>query len=149
MRQVIALTALLAVGCGTAEEWAPGPETAFLGRLWVEVFAGDGWHPAILWVEGDDLDPECDGKGWARGDDCVDGQLLLADLAAVAIWPGARLDETALAHEFAHARLFQQTGDADPAHLSDAFQPGGSVQRGEAWLRTEHDAGNVPAALLR
>lgn len=149
--RTVALLVLMLVGCGTTEEYVGVSEQdAFLQRLWAGIFDGPGGVPHVQWEEGDRLDPECSGRGWLATDgvNCVDGATYLAGLVAVARWPGGQLWQTALAHEFGHARDLAWGSDGDPDHQSAAFQPGGDVWRGEVWLRQETEQGRVPDGML-
>lgn len=135
-----ALLGLLVVGCGGS---GFTEEEGRLNQLWRVVFDGPGAAPHVEWVEGARL--TCDpmgfgpGTGWEMVDGegisrCVDGNTVYADYVQVARWPGMALRQSALAHEFAHAVDEARGRAPDWQHAGAAFQPGGAVEAGEAWL---------------
>lgn len=149
MKRAILALVLLTIGCGTTEEFVhTTEEEAFLQRLWIGIFAGTPeTTPHVEWIEGGD--EACDGHGQKlETGGCRNGTTLTKWYVQVWRWPGLYMEQSALAHEFAHARDMQQGGDGDPWHRTGPFQPGGDVWRGEVWLRQEREQGRMPAHLV-
>lgn len=133
------LVSLGLVGC--VPEPPLDPERGMVIDLWTQVFQGPGAAPIVEWIEGAQLD--CDGghgpnTGWLKPgtDRCRDGSTRSRIWIQVARWDSMTLAESALSHELGHvlSLALDPEGDGDPEHVSPAFQPGGAVQQGEAWL---------------
>jgi hypothetical protein len=76
--------------------------------------------PSVRWVAGQ---PECNGVAWKDGLRCIAGTFTEAmpDEIQVAVWPGAAVSQTSLAHEARHWLLFVTTGNAHPTHDGDFY----------------------------
>jgi hypothetical protein len=131
MRTTLALLVLM-MGCGYREEVALFEEDFLLEKLWAVVFDGPELAPSVEWI----TDLDCGGGwGWTVEDGrCVDGTTWGPRYVQVARRDGEMPGRWSLAHEFAHARDLWAGGDGDPHHTSAAYQPGGTVSQGEAWL---------------
>lgn len=94
--------------------------------IWVDVYRMD-WakRPRVVWVVG---------QSFAHNGAPVAG---IADQRAVtvAFSPGARVSETAFAHELRHASRRTLGVDPDGKHLSGDWQPGGIVAQAQEALK--------------
>ena len=133
MKRFIVALAVVS-GCGAAQVPTTDENVVF-EQLWTEVFQeSPRTVPVVLWVE--DLDAECDGKGKvSETGGCINGQAPDSSTVLLARWPGMKLWESTVSHEFAHAQNMLHGDNGDAWHRTSPFQPGGTVDVGVNWLR--------------
>jgi hypothetical protein len=97
-------------------------------RLILQTFGAPEPGPLVQW----NRELDCaSGTGWLhpdRPDHCVRG-LHHEGTLIVALWPGADLAQTSLAHETCHFVEWARSGDGDPGHRGPCFVPGGLVEQ--------------------
>lgn len=123
-------------GCATLKQYKPkdGSEQA----VWIiwRSYGRTDHPPLIRWKEGDALnceDPNSGKPGFKTIVGCREGFTWTPFDVWVA-WHGeASFSETALAHELMHSAQLRE-GIVDPLHKTQAFQPGGAVDRANGLL---------------
>jgi hypothetical protein len=145
---LVLTSAALSNGCSVQ---GPGPDNALdvlamedieagqgeAVRIILQTFAQQGPGPVVRWQRRLDC---AVGTGWrydAAGP-CVRGIHREGEVT-IAIWPGADLAQTSLAHEICHWTDWVRGGDGDPDHLGPCFGPDGLVEQANTALWQTHD----------
>jgi hypothetical protein len=123
------------------EAWReiPPPPHSDQATAVVTAFYGTVGTPDIHWYGGDGL-TGCDpgAVGWvitgSTPPRCVGGLELEGSVLVADAPDWMLLHDTGLAHELAHMRNWEVTGDDDVGHQSHWFVPGGEVQQATALL---------------
>ena len=150
MKRAILGMALVA-GCGgpfdaeaylAAEAWReiPAPLHAEEAKAAVTSFYGTVGTPDVHWYGGAGLTgcPDPGVVGWAvtgsSPPHCVGGQQIDRVIIVADAPEWMLLHDTSLAHELAHMRSWEATGDSDGGHRSHYYAPGGEVDQANDML---------------